>query len=287
MSLPPGASASPGAGLFTGLLCGTNTFPESDPTDTLLGPAMQGQPDGTEGTAESAGITADGPDGGGYDFADLPSPRGGEGLPPAHWQQQHHLGSWLTYRPDQSFNGVFGVEAPGEPTLLQALRAKGIGVAALGRQAVAALLNAASAAVGYRYTVDQVIGLVQEAYYSGAFQATARLLAGRNYEGMAGHPRTGTVTGFIRGAVPQPLGGVVVGLTTTDGHGRPVIRYATTDSNGFYKFAGLQPGTYTLTVFPHGTDSGSEPVSLGVVSLAAANVRRDHDFSERPALAGG
>src|SRR5262249_14972359 len=142
-------------------------------------------------------------------------------------------------------------------------------------------------------TVDQVIGMVQEAYYSGAFQATACLLARQNHEGTATHPRTGTVTGFIRGASRQPLGGVVVGLTTTDGHGQPVIRYALTDSNGFYKFAGLRRGTYTLTVFSPGADSGSEsggdvpsPVSLGDVSLAAGDIRRDHDVTGRPALAG-
>src|SRR5205807_35820 len=51
--------------------------------------------------------------------------------------------------------------------------------------------------------------------------------------------------------VPQPgepgLAGVAVTLGGTDDQGHPVGRTTTTGAGGSYGFAGLRPGTYTLT----------------------------------------
>jgi hypothetical protein len=259
------------------LLPGTSPLTETQPPDYL-----PGQSDGADSTGESSGSA----DGGNYDFADLPAPRGGQGLPRSYWQQPENLGSWLTYRPDQSFNAVFGVEAPGDPTLLQVLRTTGRGPAALDRQAVAALLNAASAAVAYRYSVDQVIRLVQKAYDTGDFETPARLLAGQNNEGVPIRPSTGTLSGFVRGG-GFPLGNVVLSLSTKDGHGQTVIVYAMTDHNGFYKFAGLPPATYLLTVFPPRADGSPDtPGTIADVRVPAGNLGLNYDFTDSPVPAG-
>jgi choice-of-anchor A domain-containing protein len=61
----------------------------------------------------------------------------------------------------------------------------------------------------------------------------------------------------------NPFPGIVVTLTGTDSSGKPVNLTATTDSNGFYTFTGLLPGTYTLT-FPQPASGGTAELgSLG------------------------
>ena len=85
---------------------------------------------------------------------------------------------WTNFTPDDSFSSAFGVgievkfkekgtkgKPPllNDPTLIQALQAKGGGVNALARQAVAALLNAASPDVAYNLTTGDVILLFQAA----------------------------------------------------------------------------------------------------------------------------
>jgi hypothetical protein len=79
-----------------------------------------------------------------------------EGCTPGYWKQPQHFGSWTFYSPDMKFSDVFGKtitimwnqkgkpQSITNPTLLQALEANGGGINALARQAVAALLNAAS-----------------------------------------------------------------------------------------------------------------------------------------------
>jgi hypothetical protein len=92
---------------------------------------------------------------------------GGEGCTPGYWKQRHHFDSWVTYDRDESFSGVFGPtitircgkkrRTEPNPTLRQALKAKGGGINALARHTVAALLNAASPDVSYDLFVDEVI----------------------------------------------------------------------------------------------------------------------------------
>lgn len=105
---------------------------------------------------------------------------GAEGFTPGFWKQTQHFYAWTGYRPSDRFNAIFGVNARCNPTLLQALGTGGGGAAALGRHAVAALLNAAHPNVAYAYTVDQVIAIVRNAYATGDFEAAKNLLAAQN-----------------------------------------------------------------------------------------------------------
>ena len=98
---------------------------------------------------------------------------GDGGCTPGYWKQEQHFDSWpATLSPDDSFSAVFGVQRVPDVTLLEALNTGGGGEAALGRHAVAALLNALSyPTVEYFYTSAQVITMVQTAYTTGEFQA--------------------------------------------------------------------------------------------------------------------
>jgi hypothetical protein len=91
----------------------------------------------------------------------VPSSACTEGCTPGYWKQPHHLDSWVGYSPDDLFSDVFGVGP--DITLLDALWARGGGVNALQRHAVAALLNAAHPGVDYLAEAD-VIRSVQESY---------------------------------------------------------------------------------------------------------------------------
>lgn len=112
-----------------------------------------------------------------------PPPGGGEGCTPGYWKQPHHLDSWVGYDPDQSYEAVFGVDAEFDKSLLGALQQGGGGEKALGRHAVAALLNSASADVDYEFTSAQVIALVQDAYATGDFNGIKDQLEAENEEG--------------------------------------------------------------------------------------------------------
>ena len=91
---------------------------------------------------------------------------GGEGCTPGYWRQEQHFDSWTGYAPGDLFSSVFADAFPGE-TLLDVVWARGGGLNALGRHAVAALLNAASDGVDYDYTVTEVIEAFNAAYASG------------------------------------------------------------------------------------------------------------------------
>lgn len=79
-----------------------------------------------------------------------------QGCTPGYWKQPQHFDSWTFYSPYMKFYEIFGKTVTivwaqkgkpkpvTNPTLLQALEANGGGINALARQAVAALLNAAS-----------------------------------------------------------------------------------------------------------------------------------------------
>src|SRR5262249_52925783 len=70
----------------------------------------------------------------------------------------------LPYTPASSFNAVFGVTQETGFTLLGILQRPGGGLAALARQAVAALLNATNPDIHYGFTSADVIARVQSAY---------------------------------------------------------------------------------------------------------------------------
>jgi hypothetical protein len=91
-----------------------------------------------------------------------PPPPGNQGCTPGYWKQSQHFDSWTTYLRTADFDTTFGVNffTP-NLTLLEALENGGGDLDALGRHAVAALLNAASNGVAYPYTTTQVIAIVR------------------------------------------------------------------------------------------------------------------------------
>ena len=112
----------------------------------------------------------------------VPTPEDGdgEGCTPGFWRQPHHLDSWVGYSPGDSFDAVFGVDAQGDQTLLEAVWQGGGGARALGRHAVAALLNSVDPDVQYEFSEAEVIQIVQDAYASGDFNGAKNLLEGQN-----------------------------------------------------------------------------------------------------------
>ena len=102
------------------------------------------------------------------------------GCTPGYWKQVHHEGSWVNYEPTDSYSEVFVVVTDGDKTLLEALETGGGGENALGRHAVAALLNASNGDVGYYYTVAEVIAIVQGAYANDDFETAKNLLEVQN-----------------------------------------------------------------------------------------------------------
>jgi hypothetical protein len=96
---------------------------------------------------------------------DVPPPPPGstQGCTPGYWRQPQHFGNWTApYSPESPatlFGDVFADDFGGK-SLLQVVWLGGGGENALGRHAVAALLNAASGDVDYPYTPAEVITLV-------------------------------------------------------------------------------------------------------------------------------
>lgn len=107
---------------------------------------------------------------------------GGEGCTPGYWRQPHHFDSYpAEYQPDDLFNEVFDVAAfDSDLTLAQATRLRGGGLNALGRHAVAALLNAASDDVSYDRSVDSVIASFNAAYATGDYEPVKNVFEGFN-----------------------------------------------------------------------------------------------------------
>jgi len=122
----------------------------------------------------------------------------GEGFTPGYWKQPHHFDDWVGYSPDDSYEDVFGVDAPGDVTLLEALRAKGGKVYALERHSTAALLNAAHAGVDYMYSEDDVIAMTQDAFATGQYNTVKDLFETQNEMGGDFDPGGGT-SGFVEG----------------------------------------------------------------------------------------
>ena len=121
-----------------------------------------------------------------------------EGCTPGYWKQVQHFDSWVSYLPGNKFSDVFGcpITIRGHcagrgrpavivnPTLLQALWANGGGCNALARHAVAALLNAASSGVNYKYEdIEAIKTMVCEAIENGCDETVKDELADQNEMG--------------------------------------------------------------------------------------------------------
>ena len=100
--------------------------------------------------------------------------RGDEGCSQGYWK--NHRNSWgpAGYNTGDNYNVVFGV--PYNKTLLGALESGGGKQYALGRQAVAALLNAAHPYIDYYYSEAEVIDIVQDGYDTGDLEGAKNLL---------------------------------------------------------------------------------------------------------------
>ena len=107
---------------------------------------------------------------------------GGEGCTPGYYKQPQHFCEWA-YDPDDSFDDVFMVDAPGDDTLLEALSDGGGGETAFQRHAVAALLNASGDRVDYLYSPEDVKNFVQQAYMTGDFEHLKNMLEEQNEAG--------------------------------------------------------------------------------------------------------
>jgi hypothetical protein len=103
--------------------------------------------------------------------------QGTQGCSHGYWK--NHPAAWAAtgYAVSQDFDAVFGVNAfTPNRTLLQALQAGGGGINNLGRQGVAALLDAAHPGVDFPLTRDEVILAVQNAVLSGNVNTVASQL---------------------------------------------------------------------------------------------------------------
>ena len=94
----------------------------------------------------------------------------GEGCTPGYWKQDQHFDSWVDFAPGDYFRDVFGSDVFGDATLFDVLWQGGGGVKALGRHAVAALLNTASGDVDYGMSADGVINAFVDALAQGKVQ---------------------------------------------------------------------------------------------------------------------
>jgi hypothetical protein len=107
-----------------------------------------------------------------------------EGCTPGYWKQEQHFDSWVGYLPSDNFADVFGRPVSG--TLLDALKQGGGGLAALGRHAVAALLNASSPdvdSVAAFDTTAEVIAAYQAAFDAEQYSTTKNMFEASNEAG--------------------------------------------------------------------------------------------------------
>jgi hypothetical protein len=104
-----------------------------------------------------------------------------KGCTPGYWKHKHHFDSWVGYSPDDLYDVVFGVTStfPAE-TLIEVLQQGGGEEKALGRHAVAALLNSTNPDVSYAHSNSEVTAIVQNAYATGQFKAAKKTLAAKN-----------------------------------------------------------------------------------------------------------
>ncbi len=107
-----------------------------------------------------------------------------QGLSSSFWKSSSNFDEWCGYSTSQKFDSIFGCNATGYYTLLEALKfTDSSGQKALMREAVAALLNASNPDINYFYSVNEVISMVKSAIQSGSYNTTRSLLATQNGAG--------------------------------------------------------------------------------------------------------
>ena len=117
---------------------------------------------------------------------------GGEGCTPGFWRQPHHFHHWPDgTSPDRVISG----DHFGDMTFLDGLTARGGGLNALLRHAVAAFLNASHPDVDLGLTSSQVRSGFFEAVESGDYEPTKDIFESLNEQGcpLSGrpHPHSG------------------------------------------------------------------------------------------------
>lgn len=150
----------------------------------------------SSGEGNSASAVVNGQNGALIVFTNTPveEPEDGEGCTPGYWKNHagadsHSKGgqkkpsAWEGYSPGDDYDGTFGVTSSFGGTLIEALNRGGGGEIALGRHAVAALLNAAHSGVSYDLSEAEVKALVAAAYGSGDFESAKAELAELNEQG--------------------------------------------------------------------------------------------------------
>ncbi len=142
---------------------------------------------------------------------------GGEGLTPGYWKQSQHFDEWSEpYDPGDSYNETFGLEADAQDdpdlTLLGALERGGGEENALGRHAMAALLNAAHPGVDYAFSTAEIVDMVQGAYATGEFEAVKDQLEPENELGadLSDAPSSSDTAGSEYGVDADQAPGLVV-----------------------------------------------------------------------------
>ena len=110
------------------------------------------------------------------DPEDTPPPATtGGGCSSAYWQS--HKSIWdKSFKNGNRFGAIFQVDSAGNRSLSDTLDITGGGSKSLGREAVAALLNASNPNVHYYYTPIQVKAIVKNAYDTKVYTATTDLL---------------------------------------------------------------------------------------------------------------
>jgi hypothetical protein len=99
-----------------------------------------------------------------------PHKGGDEGCTHHFWKKYENFDEWTApYSPNTQFSAVFNNAFPGL-TLLQVLHLDGSALNVLGRQTVAALLNAASPEVDYKYSTGEVISMFNGTYPGGSLE---------------------------------------------------------------------------------------------------------------------
>jgi hypothetical protein len=133
--------------------------------------------------------------------------------------------------------------------------------------------------------------------FTGSYSATASVVPT-----VANFEQPASISGYALDARNNSgLSGVTITLTGTDNNGNPVTLTAVTDSNGFYQFISVMPGSYTLSSGPvpgytpttasAGTVSGVSDGagSLGQItgiSLGSGDAGINYDFYYLPKVIG-
>ena len=105
-----------------------------------------------------------------------------QGCSPGFWKQEQHFAQWpALYLPEGPLAEALGLDAlEGNPSLLDGLQDGGGGLAALMRQAIAGILNAAHADLAYPYTVEEVLALIKAAFTTGEFEPVKDMFEAAN-----------------------------------------------------------------------------------------------------------